>query len=182
MRVILLGAPGAGKGTQAELLCKKHGWRHLATGDLLRAAVKAGTPLGKQAEAIMARGDLVDDSLILGLIEEEISRAGVEGVVLDGFPRTLAQAEGLDALLKRRGEMLNRVVLLSAPEEEVVRRMTGRGRIDDTAETVRHRLQVYEESTEPLVRYYEPRGVLKRVDGVGTVEDIHARIESAVGA
>ena len=177
-----MGAPGAGKGTQAELLCRKHGWRHLATGDLLRAAVKAGTPLGKKAEAIMARGDLVDDSVILGLIEEEMGRAGVNGVVLDGFPRTLAQAEGLDALLKKRGEALDRVVLLSAPEEEVVRRMTGRGRVDDTVETVRHRLRVYEESTQPLVRYYEPRGVLKRVDGVGTVDDIHARIESAVGA
>jgi adenylate kinase len=180
--MILLGAPGAGKGTQAERLCRQHGWRHLATGDLLRAAVKAGTPLGKRAEAIMARGDLVDDAVILGLIEEEMDRAKGEGVVLDGFPRTLAQAEGLDALLKRRGEMVDRVVLLSAPEEEVVRRMTGRGRVDDTAETVRHRLRVYGESTEPLVRYYEPRGVLRRVDGVGTVDDIHARIESAVGA
>ena len=110
MRMILLGVPGVGKGTQAELLCRKHGWRHLATGDLLRAAVKAGTPLGKRAEAIMARGDLVDDTVILGLIEEEMERAGGEGVVLDGFPRTLAQAEGLDALLAKRGEALDRVV------------------------------------------------------------------------
>jgi adenylate kinase len=180
LRMILLGAPGAGKGTQADLLCQRHGWRHLATGDLLRAAVKAGTPLGKRAEAIMVRGDLVDDAVILGLIEEEMERAGGEGVVLDGFPRTLAQAKGLDALLEKRGEVLDRVVLLSVPEEEVVRRMSGRGRPDDTAETVRHRLRVYEESTEPLVRYYEPKGVLRRVDGLGTVEDIHARIESAV--
>jgi adenylate kinase len=161
-------------------LCHRHGWRHLATGDVLRAAVKAGTPLGRQAEAIMARGDLVDDTVILGLIEEEMERAGAEGVVLDGFPRTLAQAEGLDALLEKRGEVLNRVVLLSAPEEEVVRRMAGRGRSDDSVDTVRHRLRVYEESTEPLVRYYEPKGVLRRVDGLGTVEDIRARIESAI--
>ena len=179
--MILLGAPGVGKGTQAELLCRRHGWRHLATGDLLRAAVKAGTSLGSRAEAIMARGDLVDDTVILGLIEEEMERAGSEGVVLDGFPRTLAQAEGLDALLKKRGEVLNRVILLTASEEEVARRMKARGRPDDTAETVRHRLQVYEKSTEPLVRYYEPKGVLRRVDGLGTVDDIHARIESVVG-
>jgi adenylate kinase len=109
-----------------------------------------------------------------------MERAGAEGVVLDGFPRTLAQAEGLDALLEKRGEVLNRVVLLSAPEEEVVRRMAGRGRSDDSVDTVRHRLRVYEESTEPLVRYYEPKGVLRRVDGLGTVEDIRARIESAI--
>ena len=180
MIVILLGAPGVGKGTQAELLCRRHGWRHLATGDLLRAAVKAGTSMGRRAESIMTRGDLVDDAVILGLIEEEMERAGGTGVVLDGFPRTQAQAEGLDLLLKKRGEALDRVVLLSAPEEEVARRMAGRGRPDDTPETVRHRLRVYEQSTEPLVRYYEPRGVLRRVDGLGTVEDIHARIESAV--
>jgi adenylate kinase len=180
LRMILLGVPGVGKGTQAKLLCQKHGWRHLATGDLLRAAVKAGTPLGKRAEAIMARGDLVDDTVILGLIEEEMERAGGVGVVLDGFPRTLAQAEGLDALLAKRGEVLDRVVLLSAPEEEVVRRMAGRGRADDSVETVLHRLRVYDESTEPLVRFYEPKGVLRRVDGVGTVEDIYVRIESVV--
>lgn len=180
MRVILLGAPGAGKGTQADLLCKKRGWRHLATGDLLRAAVKAGTPLGRRAEATMARGDLVEDAVILGLIEEEMDRAGGEGVVLDGFPRTLAQAEGLDELLRRRGETLDCVVLLVAPEEEVVRRMSGRGRPDDTPETVRHRLRVYEQSTEPLVRYYEPRGILRRVDGVGSLDMIQDRIESAV--
>jgi adenylate kinase len=180
LRVILLGAPGVGKGTQAELLCRRHGWRHLATGDLLRAAVKAGTPLGRRAETTMARGDLVDDAIILGLIEEEMERAAGEGVVLDGFPRTLPQAQGLDALLEQRGETLDRVVLLTAPEEEVLRRMAGRGRPDDTAETVRHRLRIYEESTEPLVRYYEPQGILRRVDGVGTLNDIHERIESAV--
>jgi adenylate kinase len=169
-----------GKGTQAQLLCREHGWRHLATGDLLRAAVKAGTPLGRRAEATMARGDLVEDAVILGLIEEEMGRGAGQGVVLDGFPRTLPQAEGLDGLLQRRGEVLDHVVLLTAPEEEVVARMVGRGRPDDTPETVRHRLRVYEQSTEPLVRYYEPRGILRRVSGVGTVEDIHQRIEAAV--
>lgn len=180
MRLVLLGAPGVGKGTQADLLCRRHGWRHLATGDLLRSAVTEKTPLGQESREAMSRGDLVEDGVILALIEEEMDRAGKSGVVLDGFPRTRAQAEGLDARLERRGEILGRVVLLTAPQEEVVRRMAGRGRQDDSPETVLYRLAVYERSTKPLVDYYELRGILRRVNGVGSIEDIHGRIESAI--
>jgi adenylate kinase len=152
----------------------------VATGDLLRSAVKAQTPLGKGAWEAMSRGDLVEDGVILALIDEEMERAGQSGVVLDGFPRTRAQAEGLDAILLRRGEALERVVLLTAPEEEVARRMAGRNRQDDGPETVIHRLKVYEQSTKPLVEYYESRSILRRVNGVGSIEDIHGRIESAI--
>lgn len=180
MRVVFLGAPGVGKGTQAELLCDRHGWRHLATGDMLRSAVDRGTTLGRKAKEAMSRGDLVEDEVILGLIEETLGELGESGYVLDGFPRTLAQARGLDEMLARRSEELDRVILLTADADVVVERLVKRGRADDTPETVRHRLEVYENSTRPLVDYYEPKGILRTVDGVGKVEEIHRRVESAV--
>jgi adenylate kinase len=180
MRVVLLGAPGVGKGTQAGLLVQKHGWAHLATGDILRDAVSRKTPLGLKAEATMARGDLVEDEVILGLIDEKLAAVGDTGFVLDGFPRTLAQARGLDAILSRRGSELDRVVCLTADDDEVVKRLVSRGRVDDTPDTIRHRLDVFRQSTQPLLGYYEPRSILRTVDGIGAIEAIHRRIEAAL--
>ena len=180
MRVVLLGSPGVGKGTQAELLCKEFGWKHLATGDMLREAVAKGTELGINAKETISRGDLVEDGIIIGLIEKRLETIGGAGFALDGFPRTLAQAEGLDAMLKKRGEKLDRVILLSADEEVVVQRLAGRGREDDAPETIRHRLRVYTDSTLPLIDYYEPHGILRRVDGVGEIEEIQKRLQSVL--
>ena len=180
MRIVLLGGPGVGKGTQAELLCKEFGWIHLATGDMLREAVTNGTPLGVKAKETMSRGDLVEDNVILRLIEEKLKAIGGAGFVLDGFPRTLAQAEGLDAMLDKHQEKLDRVILLSADDEVVTRRLAGRGRDDDSLETIRHRLEVYSNSTRPLIRYYEPHGILRRADGEGEIEEIQKRIQSVL--
>jgi adenylate kinase len=174
--VVMLGAPGVGKGTQAEILCRTHGWRHLATGDLLREAVAAGSPLGREARSTIER----EDRVILGLMEEKLGEVEADGFVFDGFPRTVAQAEGLDAMLERRGKRVDRVVLLTATEDVVVERLAGRGRKDDAPETVRHRLRVYEQNTRPVVGYYEPRGVLRRVDGVGEIAEINRRIETVL--
>ena len=152
--VIFLGPPGAGKGTQASRLAQELGFKKLSTGDILRDHVARGTPLG-------------------------------ERVIFDGFPRTLAQAEALDRLLSETGTRLLGVVLVEVPEEELVRRILRRaeleGRSDDNEETVRRRLEVYREKTEPLVGYYEARGVLKRVDGLGTPDEVYARIRAALG-
>ncbi len=179
--VIFLGPPGAGKGTQAARLAEELGFKKLSTGDILRDHVARGTPLGQRVKPIMDRGDLVPDELILALIREELA----ERVVLDGFPRTLPQAEALDRLLEETRTRLLGVVLVEVPEEELVRRMLRRagleGRSDDNEETIRRRLQVYREKTEPLVQYYEKKGALRRVDGLGTPEEVYARIRAALG-
>ena len=181
MKLVFLGAPGVGKGTQAELVCRSHSWRHISTGELLREAVKNGTELGRKAKEAMDRGDLVADDIILGLIEETLDgMPDGDGFVLDGFPRTLAQARGLDELLEKRGQSLDRVVLLTADVAELQKRMEGRGRKDDTPETISNRLQVYEEKTAPLIEYYDKQGILTRVHGMGKIEEIHERIESAL--
>ncbi|AFV75374.1 adenylate kinase-like kinase [Thermus oshimai JL-2] len=179
--VIFLGPPGAGKGTQAARLSEELGFKKLSTGDLLRDHVARKTPLGERVRPIMERGDLVPDDLILDLIREELS----ERVILDGFPRTLPQAEALDELLKETGMRLLGVVLVEVPEEELIKRMLRRaeleGRADDNEETIRRRLEVYREKTEPLVRYYGERGVLRRVEGLGTPDEVYARIRAALG-
>ncbi|SDE38586.1 adenylate kinase [Thermus arciformis] len=179
--VIFLGPPGAGKGTQAARLAEELSFKKLSTGDILRDHVARGTPLGQQVKPIMDRGDLVPDELILALIREELA----DRVILDGFPRTLPQAEALDRLLAETGTRLLGVVLVEVPEEELVRRLLRRaeleGRSDDNEETIRRRLEVYREKTEPLVHYYEKKGVLRRVDGLGTPEEVYARIRAALG-
>lgn len=181
MAIIFLGPPGAGKGTQAARLSEELGYRKLSTGDILRDHVARMTPLGRAVRPIMERGDLVPDDLILALIREELA----ERVILDGFPRTQAQAEALDRLLEETGTRLLGVVLVEVPEEELVRRVLKRaqleGRLDDNEETIKRRLEVYRAQTAPLVEYYERRGVLKRVDGTGTPEEVYARIRGALG-
>jgi adenylate kinase len=185
MNLILLGAPGSGKGTQGVLLAKRLSIPKIATGDLIRAAMKDGTPLGQKAKAYYDQGLLVPDEIVLGLIEEVLqSPAARHGVIMDGFPRTRAQAEAVDRLLQARGRQVDRVALIEVPEDELVKRMTGRaaqeGRSDDTPEAFRRRLAVYREQTEPLVAYYRERGLVRSIAGVGSVEQIAERVQEAV--
>lgn len=171
-----------GKGTQAELLCRDRNLKHVSTGVLLREAVAAGTPLGLKAKDAMSRGDLVADDIILGLIEEALEANEGTGFVLDGFPRNLHQAKALDELLERRGETLDRVVHITADKGEVMRRLSARGRADDDPDTVVHRIEVYERTTAPLIGYYREQGILRDVDGVGSIEDIKERVAASLDA
>ncbi len=177
MRVVFIGAPGSGKGTQATKLIEWYGLAHLSTGDMLRAARDAQTELGRQAEEYMSRGALVPDEIILGMIsvrlEEPDCRAGY---LLDGFPRTIAQAEALDRMLAEKGASLDVVLELQVPEEELFRRLAGRGRADDSPEVIRQRLVAYREQTEPLLDYYAKKGLLRSVDGTGTVDEVFGRL------
>ena len=176
MRIVLLGAPGSGKGTQSEAIVKKYQIRHLSTGDMLRAEVAAGTPLGRQAREIMEAGQLVSDAIVLGMIEQRLLDNDTGGFLLDGFPRTLVQAEALDALLTRLEQPLDVVLFFDVDYEEVMQRLLARHRSDDNEETIRKRLQVYEQETAPLRDYYDNKGLLRTVKGVGPIEEISARI------
>ena len=185
MRLVLLGAPGSGKGTQAARLKEHLQVPHISTGDLLRAEVAAGTPLGLEAKAIMARGDLVSDDILLGMLEDRFSREDTRaGFILDGYPRNLAQAAALDALLKKLGVQFDAAVQLEVDNEHIIERLAGRaqaeGRADDNPESVRKRLQVYNDSTAPVIGFYEGRGTLARIDGVGSMDEITARILAAL--
>lgn len=214
MKIILLGGPGAGKGTQGDFVCAEHGIPKISTGDMLRAAVKDGTPLGLAARKIMDEGGLVPDEIILGLIEDRLQAPDCRrGFLFDGFPRTIPQAEGLE----RIGVEIDRVIEIAVDDEEIVRRMSGRRvhpasgrtyhvqfnppkveglddptgeplvqRDDDREETVRRRLQVYHDQTEPLIDFYRKRmesagkGRFSRVDGTGDVKEIRARVAGAL--
>jgi adenylate kinase len=180
MRAVLLGPPGAGKGTQADLIQARLAVPHISTGDLLRDAVENQTELGKQAKAFMEQGKLVPDELVVGLIRERLQDDASVGFLLDGFPRNLSQGETLTALLEENGVALDHVISLSVPVEELVKRMLGRGRSDDNEETIRARLEVYENETSPLCDYYRKRGVLREIDGLGSPEEISERILSQV--
>ena len=185
MRVVFLGPPGSGKGTQAKLLAGRLGVPAISTGEILRTAVREKTPLGQKAQAIMERGDLVSDELIVELIRERIAQADARrGFILDGFPRTIAQAEALERLLAEKGDSLSAAVNFRVPDEELTRRMLGRaaeeGRADDRPETIRERLKVYREKTEPLIDFYRKRDLVADVDGVGTVDQIGSRVDAAL--
>ncbi|MBN8480450.1 MAG: adenylate kinase [Xanthomonadales bacterium] len=187
MRLVLLGAPGSGKGTQAGSLKTALGIPHVSTGDLLRGAVKAGTPLGLKAKAVMEAGQLVSDDIVLGMLEERLAEADAKaGFILDGYPRNVAQCAALEALLARIGQPIDVAVKLDVPNELIVERIAGRaaaeGRKDDTPETVRERLRVYAEQTEPVADYFARKGKLVVVDGVGTLDEVLARINAALPA
>lgn len=210
--LIFIGPPGAGKGTQAQRLCAKLAVPQISTGDMLRAARKAGTELGRKADEFMSRGALVPDEVVIGLVEERLKLDDARGgFVLDGFPRTVPQAEALDRLLARAGRGITHVVLLEVPDELILERITGRrvgetsGRIyhikydpppspdrgeggerlltrdDDRGEVVRPRLVAYAAQTAPLVAYYANRGLLRRVDGVGSVDAVTTAIFQSIG-
>ena len=186
-RLLLLGPPGAGKGTQATRLRERLGVPQVSTGDILRAAVAARSTIGEQARGFMERGELVPDAVVIGVAEERLGQADVRGgFILDGFPRTAGQARALDRLLERMEMALERVVSLEVDEESLVERLLRRarleGRSDDTPETIRRRMRVYGEETRPLIDYYRRRSILKQVDGKGSVDEVARRIEEAVAA
>lgn len=182
--LLLVGPPGAGKGTQAEKLARARRLRKLSTGDMLRDHVKRGTELGQQAKAVMDAGELVPDDLIIGMVRAELEAQAPVRALLDGFPRTAVQAEALDALLTEVGAAITAVVLLEVDADELVARLVKRaeeqGRTDDDEATVRNRMNIYSAQTAPLVSYYDHAGKLRRVDGVGSVEEIFGRISKVL--
>jgi adenylate kinase len=188
MRLILLGPPGAGKGTQAKILVDAYGIPQLSTGDILRAAIAAKTPLGLEAKAVVDRGDLVSNEIVNGIVSERLDADDCKpGFILDGFPRTIAQAEALDGMLKDKGVALDAVIEIKADADELVRRViqrakeSGGARADDNEEVLRNRLGVYEEQTAPLVAFYADKGLLRPVDGMEPVADVTAAIQAALG-
>lgn len=208
MRMILVGPPGAGKGTQAAQLVQRFSFPHISTGDMLRSAVSAGTELGHKADAFMKAGDLVPDDLVVALVIERIALPDcASGFLLDGFPRTQPQAEALSQALSEADVTLDAVVLIEVPDEDVVRRICGRRtdpetgaiyhlefnpppadvverlqqRSDDTEVACRARLQKYHSETAPIIPYYEDRGLLKRIDGVGSLDAVTERMQDALG-
>ena len=176
-RLLFLGPPGAGKGTQAQRLAQAQGLLHLSTGDLLRAEVQAGSELGREAEAVMARGELVSDELVLAIVRSRLLQSN-GGWLLDGFPRNLAQAEALDTLLQELGQPIELVVLMELDDAVLIQRLLSRGRSDDNEQVIRHRLEVYREQTAPLISHYRDLGLLQAVEAAGTVDEIAARISA----
>lgn len=213
MKIIMLGAPGAGKGTQAKMIADKYGIPHISTGDIFRANIKNGTELGMEAKKYMDQGLLVPDELTVKILLDRVAKDDCEkGYVLDGFPRTIPQAEVLDEALAKLGDKIDYAVNVDVPDENIVRRMSGRRaclscgatyhiehvppkaegvcdrcgkelvlRDDDKAETVKNRLNVYHEQTQPLIEFYEKKGVLKSVDGTVDMQDVFAAVVSILG-
>lgn len=215
MRIVLLGGPGSGKGTQAKKLVDKLGIPQISTGDIFRAALKEGTPMGLKAKTYMEKGELVPDEVVIGVVEERLAKPDLaKGYMLDGFPRTLPQAEALDGILASLGQSIDHAVLVDVPDEELVARLSGRRtcrnsacgamfhvmfnppkqegvcdvcgselyqRDDDKEATIRERLAVYNKQTAPLIDFYEKKSLLRRVPGVGPIDEIFAGICKAVG-
>jgi adenylate kinase len=191
MRLIILGPPGAGKGTQAARLAQRHGIPAISTGDIFRANVSGQTELGRKAKTYMDAGDLVPDEITVAMVTDRLAEPDAKaGFLLDGFPRTIPQAEQLRDALAGDGQHLDRVLELVVDEDELVRRLSGRRmlvdgewvqRDDDKPETVRHRLQVYREQTAPLSGFYDAEGLLSRIDAIGEVEEVTARAMAALG-
>ncbi|HTO76114.1 MAG TPA: adenylate kinase [Thermoanaerobaculia bacterium] len=187
MRVVFLGPPGSGKGTQARRLAERLAVPDISTGDILRDAVRRGTPLGKRVQGVMERGDLVSDETMIELVRERLADADARpGWVLDGFPRTVAQALALEKILAGNGKDISGVVNLSVPESVLEERLRGRSgaenRADDRPDAVRERLLVYHEKTEPLIQFFRDRGLLAEVPGVGEISEISDRIDRALAA
>jgi len=185
MRLILMGPPGAGKGTQATVISERLGVPAISTGDIFRANVSEGTPLGLEAKRYMDAGDYVPDEVTNGMVRDRIGQDdAVSGFLLDGYPRTVAQVEELDAMLAESGSTLDAAVVLTVDDEELVQRLLHRarteGRSDDTEEVIRHRQEVYNEQTAPLIEVYAERGTLVEVDGMGAVDEVSGRILAAL--
>jgi adenylate kinase len=213
MRLVLLGAPGAGKGTQAKKLIEKYGIPQISTGDILRQNVADGTPLGKEAKSYMDAGKLVPDSVVLGLVEDRLKKDDCKkGYILDGFPRNTAQAEALDAILEKLGMGLTAAISVDVPKEDLMKRLTGRRtckgcgqmyniyfnapakegvcdkcggelfqRDDDKEDTINNRLEVYDAQTAPLIDYYGGKGILKSIEGTGSIDEIFNKMVAAIG-
>jgi adenylate kinase len=213
MRLVLLGAPGAGKGTQAKKLIEKYGIPQISTGDILRQAVADGTQLGKEAKSYMDKGELVPDSVVLGMVKERLGQDDCKkGYILDGFPRNTAQAEALDGILNDMGMALTAAVSVDVPKDDLMKRLTGRRtckecgqmynihfsppkkegvcdkcsgelyhRDDDKEETIKNRLDVYDAQTAPLVDYYSKKGILKSIQGTGSIDEIFEKVCAAIG-
>src|SRR3569833_161504 len=188
MNLVLFGPPGAGKGTQSKILTEKRGLPQLSTGDMLRAAIEAGTPLGLSVKATMAKGELVSDETVISIIGERYDQPDcAKGAVFDGFPRTIAQAEALDAMLAARAKKIDLVLELKVDDAVLLRRVEARIkaggvlRSDDTPETLAHRLGVYYKNTAPLLDFYRAQGKLKTVDGMAPVETVTAQIAQVLG-
>ena len=180
MRVVLLGAPGAGKGTQAEKLAEKLQIPHLSTGELFRHNISTGSKLGLEAKRYLDAGDLVPSELTNELVDERLTEPDTaDGFILDGYPRSVPQAQALHDMLERRGTQLDAVVEFRVPEDELLERLRARGRADDTDEVILNRMKVYRDETAPLLEYY--RNELKTVDAVGTVDEVFARALRALG-
>jgi adenylate kinase len=183
MKIILFGPPGAGKGTQASLIQKNYNIPHLSTGQIFREAISNETELGKKVKSILDSGDLVPDQTVVDLVAEEIKKDQyANGYILDGFPRTVAQAAAFDEILANQNDALDAFIFLKVPEDELVKRILSRedGRTDDTEEGVKKRLTVYYRETRPVKEYYEESGTVYEVDGTGTVEEIFSRIQSVL--
>lgn len=214
MRIVLLGGPGSGKGTQAKKLVDKLGIPQISTGDIFRAALKEGTPMGLKAKTYMDKGELVPDDVVIGVVEERLTKPDLDkGYMLDGFPRTLAQAEALDKIIVAQGKAINHAILVDVPDEELVGRLSGRRtcrnsdcgkmyhvmfnppkrdgicdacgselyqRDDDSEATIRERLTVYNKQTAPLIDYYDKKQLLRRVAGVGPIDEIFASIQKVL--
>lgn len=184
--LILIGPPGAGKGTQATLIAEKFAIPHISTGAIFRANVSEGTDLGVEAKSYMDRGEYVPDSVTNAMVRDRLGQDDTaNGFLLDGYPRTLAQVDELDTILADLGKQLDAVVEITADVDEVTARLLARaakeGRADDTEEVIRRRMVVYAEQTEPIVAVYTDRGLVRKVDGMGTVEEVHARIAAVLG-
>lgn len=188
MILILLGPPGCGKGTQARRIQQAHGIVQLSTGDMLRAAVASGSEIGLRAKAIMERGDLVPDDVVIGIIADRIGEADcAKGFILDGFPRTVAQARALDEMLGDKGLAIDHIIEFVVDEQALFDRIEGRAaeagetRADDNAEVLRNRLSTYHEQTAPIIPYYREKGMLKQIDGMADIDGVTAQIEAILG-
>lgn len=185
MRLLFMGPPGAGKGTQAKIIANSYNIPQISTGDILRQAIKNGTELGLKARKIMDEGGLVPDEIVIGIVKDRIKEPdALNGYILDGFPRTVQQADALKSMLAEMGQSLNAALNIDVPSEELVRRLLERAKIenrpDDTEEVIRNRLQTYQNQTLPLIEYYRKAGILKDIDGVGSLEAITGRIRNSL--